>query len=359
MKLAAGNAKAEIGDITDEASAKKMGWTPSPGDASSDAAAINERVRELGKAHPDQIVAAVKIGGNWTVITKPISKLQDNRGNTLTANSSADRAQTQRSQDRTARDAKRQQAAQDREAKRQARAAQRDADRAQRQQERSQRQSRRASQKSLELERKEAARKLNGIEGDMQSDFESEIADTYRAYAEDHDYDWSEHEGEVKQILSEYYPELFESAYDNAKSAHGLGVTWDVHNPEVVKVINQLIGDRVKGIADTTKQTLKDLVHVHTEAGLSPSQLAKLIVEQGITDSKSRAQTIARTESATAYRHGSLKAYTDGGVARVRALDSESDAECAGRHDKVYTIEEASAINPHPNCVLAWSPEVE
>jgi hypothetical protein len=387
MQTASKNAKQEIRDIGSMADAAKAGYS-GVGKVAVDSASANAAMRDAASKDPSHVYAVIKDGAQFSVVKKPVSALQGSRANALGRNATADRAQAARHDAQAQRAQQHAQAASDRHARQalqkqerdkaraDARVA-RDAARAQRQAARdkakadalaasraaqAQRQTR-AAHKSLDtlmFEYKEALPKRADIESAMASDFEGELRDTYRAFADDHDYNFSEHEAGVKTLLSEYYPELFQAAYHDARDDHDLSVEWDVHNPQVVKAINALVGDHVKGITDTTKETLKDLVDVQTQAGLSPAQLARLIVEQGITDSKSRAETIAITESATAYNHGALLAYKDAGVGEVTVLDGDGDAQCAAAHGQRWTVEKAqgNAI-AHPRCRRAFAPVME
>jgi hypothetical protein len=168
--------------------------------------------------------------------------------------------------------------------------------------------------------------------------------------------DWEAMGEEASAVMTVNYADLFALAYDEAAS---LGVAFDVENEAVQRVLDKL-ATKIKGISDTTRDTVRGLVAKQAKEGWSMSELAKAIREQGVTDSDYRSKMIARTESALGYSHGSLLAYGEAGVTEVDVYDGDSDPECAAANGSRWTLEEA-ANNPlgHPNCTRAFSAVVE
>jgi hypothetical protein len=171
--------------------------------------------------------------------------------------------------------------------------------------------------------------------------------------------DFKAHAKKVAAILGKYYPTLLEQAYSDVGGKLPVAVSYDLHNPRVQDTIKSL-ALRVKGISDTTRDDIRGVVGRALDEPKIPSvqEIGKRLREAGVTSSVSRGETIARTESAYAYNHGAISAYDDAGVEKVECLDSDADPECAARNGQIMTLDEALAIDPHPNCVLAFAPVV-
>lgn len=170
---------------------------------------------------------------------------------------------------------------------------------------------------------------------------------------------------EIQKIMSRYYPLLLEQAAGDAEDALGVDVSFDMSNPKVQDVLDELAA-KVKGVADTTRQDIRDLVSQQADQGWSIDDLAKAIRDKGVTDSKSRSEAIARTESATAYTKGSILAYQESGV--VDSLEwLVSDDPCPicqgldGQTVKLGDLFDGDFDGPpaHPNCTCAAAPIVK
>jgi hypothetical protein len=57
-----------------------------------------------------------------------------------------------------------------------------------------------------------------------------------------------------------------------------------------------------------------------------------------------------------AYNSAALDSYREFGVTEVEAIDGDEDDECATRDGQVYPVDEAYAIEDHPNGTLDWAP---
>lgn len=69
-----------------------------------------------------------------------------------------------------------------------------------------------------------------------------------------------------------------------------------------------------------------------------------------------RSELIARTELMDAYNASALYSYSDAGIEMVQAIDGDQDEECAARNGQEFTVDEAAAIEDHPNGTLDWVP---
>lgn len=170
--------------------------------------------------------------------------------------------------------------------------------------------------------------------------------------------DWDEMGDEAAGVMKPYHAQLMELAYGDASDLLGEGIAFDLSNPRIKETIGGL-ADRIKGIADTTKEEIRGLVDAATEAGWSSERLAQEIRDRSDGMSKSRAMTISRSESGTAYNQGALLSYEEAGVTEVEVLDGDEDEICAEANGQTWSLEEA-AENPlgHPNCTRSFVPRV-
>jgi len=104
-------------------------------------------------------------------------------------------------------------------------------------------------------------------------------------------------------------------------------------------------------------------VEFHLASGDSWRQLRRTL-QNSVELSKSRAQTVARTEMAAAMVEGTKLRYEAEGIEQVQwqaVGSSRTCGYCAPRHGKVYRLGEVVAP-AHPNCrctVTPWDPEWE
>lgn len=164
--------------------------------------------------------------------------------------------------------------------------------------------------------------------------------------------------GRIADLMKVFYQALVEDAFLDAADL-GVDAAFDLANPYVQTVLESLTKN-IRGVADTTKQDIRDLVAKQAAEGWSVEELAKHIRAKGEIASRTRALTIARTESGTAYNRGAVAAYRAGGVTHVDVLDGDDDEPCASANGARWTLEQAEA-NPlgHPNCTRAFTPVVE
>jgi hypothetical protein len=180
--------------------------------------------------------------------------------------------------------------------------------------------------------------------------------------------DWDTFDREMRRVLTTEYVSLGEAAFGAVEGQ--LGVTLDFSlNERLTKTIRDLIGHRVKGITADSKEALRNTIAQGIDDGVHPSVIAKRMQDQlngwaGLEDlTRSRAYTIARTETANAYNLGAIEGYRQTGiVSQIRVIDAPTcgwtyhdDPDTAD--GKIVTLDEA-ARQPisHPNCVRAFAP---
>lgn len=127
----------------------------------------------------------------------------------------------------------------------------------------------------------------------------------------------------------------------------------------VVETLLRSAGIRVKGIAEHTRERLAQVIRTGLDEGLSMAELGDRIETVGGMFDELRAETIARTETATILNEAAVAQYREFGVDRVQVVDGDDDDACASVDGAIWTLEEAEA-NPiaHPNCVRSFTPLV-
>src|SRR4029077_12156105 len=125
-------------------------------------------------------------------------------------------------------------------------------------------------------------------------------------------------------------------------------------------------------INERTLQALTVELAEGTRRGYSIPQLIEGVPDEGYRGvaaagmdngvevwSDARAETIARTETMLSYNRATVTGYGEFGVTHLLAYDGDGDEECAARNGLEFTIDEAEAIEDHPNGPLVWSPVVD
>jgi Phage Mu protein F like protein len=112
-------------------------------------------------------------------------------------------------------------------------------------------------------------------------------------------------------------------------------------------------------ITDTTRAELRDLVTIAVDDGWSSNQLAREI-EDGWQFSRARAETVAKTELASAHSQGNLEGWRQSGVVEskqwVIGSEHDQDDECDGNADDGPIDLDAAFSSgddgppAHPNC---------
>lgn len=123
--------------------------------------------------------------------------------------------------------------------------------------------------------------------------------------------------------------------------------------------------EQVVRIDETTRGALRDLLAEGQRRGLSNWEIANGTADFPGIDGlfretwKGRAETISRTEIATAQLESARDRYAASGlVKRVRLADGDYDELCASRNGRVVPLAQAPGL-AHPNCRLTIIPIVE
>lgn len=180
--------------------------------------------------------------------------------------------------------------------------------------------------------------------------------------------DWPDETGELTKVIRALYVKLGGSAFESIAQELGVDVKFDLES-KVAAGIRSVVGNRVTGILETTRELIRSYVETSIERGYSVDQLVAGVDDDGFLGLGAifaeRAQTIALTETATAYNLSSSAAYRDSGlVETVLVFDGP---ECGWtEHDdpdladgSVRSLDDADEYpTSHPNCQRAFGPIV-
>lgn len=174
----------------------------------------------------------------------------------------------------------------------------------------------------------------------------------------------------LSKIVKSAAVDIAGSTYASVESTLGITAAFDL-NSRNTKVMLDAIGNRVKGTNAESLDRLRSTVLRGVNEGMGPDALARELVGQlkgwaGFEDLKrSRATTIARTETANAYSLSSLSAYESSGIIKDVICMDAPDCGWNGHNapelanGTVRTIAEARAQPlSHPNCIRAFAPKV-
>lgn len=170
---------------------------------------------------------------------------------------------------------------------------------------------------------------------------------------------------QIQRVMNPYYKLAMRASYEDANtllSEFDISVSFDLSNPRVADTIDTLL-TMVKDITDTTREELRTAIQNGLDAGKSISQIAADIRANAPDYSAARAETTARTETATAYTSGALLAYEETGVVQevewLATLDDKTSEVCQRLNGKRITLEQAQKGGfgngikgppAHPNC---------
>ena len=140
-------------------------------------------------------------------------------------------------------------------------------------------------------------------------------------------------------LLAGTDPRAIEYARERAGSLIGAG-----KNPEYA-------------LDGSTRKMLHDTLVQQFEQGAQSIQDLAAVIQNDYAFSESRATTIARTETGTAYNIGAIARYRDVGIPKVQVFDGvDYDDECANADGQIWDLDYAEE-HPlqHPNCHRAFS----
>lgn len=118
---------------------------------------------------------------------------------------------------------------------------------------------------------------------------------------------------------------------ENQKATVGFDFT--LSNPRVQSIIRQRAAELVKNVTETTKASIRAAVESGRSEGLGTREIAERIHETTFGEiTKTRAQTIARTETVGALNAGEYQAALDSGVMRSKTWVTQGDDRVRDTH---------------------------
>jgi len=185
--------------------------------------------------------------------------------------------------------------------------------------------------------------------------------------------DWADEEERLRQVIRPLHDQSGRSAFALAADTLGLTGVWDVANPNIFRVMQEL-GLRIVDISETTRVQTVKIVTDGLAEGLGVDDIAKQLTDlfDGYANAGpgkiSRAEVVARTETMASYNLASTLGYQESGVvAEVELLDSPDHTESYGASDGLTCAERNNLIVPladvaghveaeHPNGSLSLAP---
>lgn len=182
-------------------------------------------------------------------------------------------------------------------------------------------------------------------------------------------YDEEEEQGLLARILFPRYLRMLEAVHQFLQSVF----PWlspdefRLDDPATRKQL-ALAAEQVVRIDQATRDQLRDVLREGQQRGYSDLQVAEGVPEDGFGGIKGlyletwrgRAETISRTEMATAQNAAALDRYAATGlVSRVRIVEHEdTDEPCARRNGQIVPLSSKPGLL-HPNCRMGLIPIVD
>lgn len=175
-------------------------------------------------------------------------------------------------------------------------------------------------------------------------------------------------EAELRRAMNELYVSIGRAAGNLVANRLGR-VVFPGQIEAITDAILQDSGASITGILDTTRTAVADALTEGVRRGYSLTQIIDGVPAEGFGGIRNvtlangipafdeyRAEMIARTETAQAFNLANLTGYREFNVREVQAIDGDTDADCAARNGRTYSLDEAFGIGDHPNGTLDWVP---
>lgn len=164
-------------------------------------------------------------------------------------------------------------------------------------------------------------------------------------------------------ILEPHVVELLRIAWDDAEQSTGVVLgAFNLENETVQRILKEL-AKRVKDIDETTEETIQMVIGRQAAEGWTIERVRDELLDRAVTESRTRAELIARTETADAYERGSHLYYKESGqVSGTEWLLGPNPCPiCEGLSGKIVPLGEEFAPGilhapAHPACVCATAP---
>jgi hypothetical protein len=176
-------------------------------------------------------------------------------------------------------------------------------------------------------------------------------------------YDWSNWQVAIEAAIP-MFSEAFLTGADDASNYLSIDIPGT--DPRALEYAQaragELIGtgpDPAYALDEATRQMLHDTLVEQFEQGPQSIPDLSSVIRNNYAFSKSRATTIARTETGNAYNKGTVVRCRENGFEKVYVFDGDSDGECAEADGQIWSVDYADEhLLQHPNCVRVFSPYV-
>lgn len=178
---------------------------------------------------------------------------------------------------------------------------------------------------------------------------------------------WGDETEKLADVLQRYYHSIGEAAFAAASDSIGDTIGWDVTNPRILSLQDQL-GDRITRIGERTRRDVIKEITAGTQEGQGTAQIAERIRGLFTETYKNRAEAVARTETQVAYNRSSVLAYAESGAVKESELLDNPDHDeeygaadgltCAERDGLVVDLADVDIhiLGEHPNGSLIVTP---
>jgi SPP1 gp7 family putative phage head morphogenesis protein len=179
-------------------------------------------------------------------------------------------------------------------------------------------------------------------------------------------YDEEEEQGLLARILFPRYLRMLEAIHELLQSVFPFlsAEEFRLDDPATRKQL-ALAAEQVVRIDQSTRDQLREVLREGQQRGYSDYEVANGVPADGFGGIKglymetwrSRPETIARTETATASLAAAKDRYKATGlVSRVQIVENEdTDEACASMNGKVFPVDQAPGLE-HPNCRRGYIP---
>lgn len=165
----------------------------------------------------------------------------------------------------------------------------------------------------------------------------------------------TDEETRLRSVLEPWYQRVLSDLHGPAQAT--LGVQWGIEDPTVLRYLVEA-GEQIRGIDQTTREHVARLLAEGRATGLTPAEIARQLRDDAAF-SRSRAETITRTELAQSANRAALTHYTASEVVvGIQVFDGDYDAVCQAMHGRRFALADAGRIPrvAHPNCLRAFGP---
>lgn len=123
----------------------------------------------------------------------------------------------------------------------------------------------------------------------------------------------------------------------------------------------------LEGITQAVDQQISRELSQGLAEGINPNDMAKRLTDRVDKIGRTRARTLARTETINAHSDATLNSYTEAQVEGVEVIAEFSTAgdgrvceRCESLEGDTFSIDEARGLIPvHPQCRCAWKPSID